>query len=88
MDQTLFNWVLSGVSVLGGWILKVIWDSIREMRQELRIIDTKMHSDFVRRDDFKEAVKDIKEDVKQGFNKVDQALSRLELKLDNKADAE
>lgn len=88
MDQTLFNWVLSGVSVLGGWILKVIWDSIREMRQELRIIDTKMHNDFVRRDDFKEAVKDIKEDVKQGFNKVDQALSRLELKLDNKADAE
>lgn len=88
MDQTLFNWVLSGVSVLGGWILKVIWDSIREMRQELRIIDTKMHNDFVRRDDFKEAVKDIKEDVKQGFNRVDQAFSRLELKLDNKADAE
>ena len=88
MDQTLFNWILSGVSVLGGWILKVIWDSIREMRQELRTIDTKMHNDFVRRDDFKEAVKEIKEDVKQGFNKVDQALSRLELKLDNKADAE
>ncbi len=88
MDQTLFNWILSGVSVLGGWILKVIWDSIREMRQELRTIDTKMHNDFVRRDDFKEAVKEIKEDVKQGFNKVDQALTRLELKLDNKADAE
>jgi len=88
MDQTLFNWVLSGVSILGGWVLKVIWESIKDMRQELRVIDSKMHNDFVRRDDFKEAVKEIKEDVKQGFNKVDQALSRLELKLDNKADAD
>lgn len=88
MDQTLFNWVLSGVSILGGWVLKVIWESIKDMRQELRVIDSKMHNDFVRRDDFKEAVKEIKEDVKQGFNKVDQALSRLEFKLDNKADAD
>ena len=88
MDQTLFNWVLSGVSILGGWVLKVIWESIKDMRQELRMIDSKMHNDFVRRDDFKEAVKEIKEDVKQGFNRVDQVLARLELKLDNKADAD
>jgi len=39
---------------------------------------------YVRRDDFKEAVKELKTDMKEGFNKVDSTLALLFKKLDGK----
>ena len=49
-------------------------------------MDTKMHEDFVRRDDFKDAVREIKEDMKDGFSKIDSTLGLLFKKLENKED--
>jgi hypothetical protein len=95
MEQTIFNWAIAAAGALGGWFLKVIWDMLREMRAEihtrdtrlqddLKKLDTKMHEDFVRRDDFKDAVKEIKEDMKAGFASVDSTLRLLFKKLDDK----
>jgi len=95
MEQTIFNWAVAAVGALGGWILKVIWDMLREMRVEilardtriqddLKKLDTKMHEDFVRRDDFKDAVREIKDDMKAGFASVDATLRLIFKKLDNK----
>lgn len=95
MEQTIFNWAIAAAGALGGWFLKVIWDMLREMRAEihsrdtrlqddLKKLDTKMHEDFVRRDDFKDAVKEIKEDMKAGFASVDSTLRLLFKKLDTK----
>jgi molybdenum cofactor biosynthesis enzyme MoaA len=95
MEQTIFNWAVAAVGALGGWILKVIWDMLREMRVEilardtriqddLKKLDTKMHEDFVRRDDFKDAVREIKDDMKAGFASVDATLRLIFKKLDTK----
>jgi hypothetical protein len=95
MEQTIFNWAVAAVGALGGWILKVIWDMLREMRVEilardtriqddLKKLDTKMHEDFVRRDDFKDAVREIKDDMKAGFASVDATLRLIFKKLDSK----
>jgi hypothetical protein len=95
MEQTIFNWAIAAAGALGGWFLKVIWDMLREMRAEihsrdtrlqddLKKLDTKMHEDFVRRDDFKDAVKEIKDDMKAGFASVDSTLRLLFKKLDDK----
>ena len=95
MEQTIFNWAVAAVGALGGWILKVIWDMLREMRVEilardtriqddLKKLDSKMHEDFVRRDDFKDAVREIKDDMKAGFASVDATLRLIFKKLDTK----
>ena len=95
MEQTIFNWAVAAAGAAGGWILKVIWDMLREMRSEihtrdrrlqddLKKLDIKMHEDFVRRDDFKDAVKEIKEDMKAGFSSVDSTLRLIFKKLDGK----
>ena len=86
MDQTVFNWAVALAGAFGGWILKVIWDAIVDLKRELREIDTKMHEDFVRRDDFKEAVREIKDDMRTGFSKIDSTLALLFKKLENKED--
>jgi hypothetical protein len=88
MDQMIFNWAVAAAGALGGWVLKVIWDAIVELKKDLRNMDTKMHEDFVRRDDFKEAVGDIKQDMKDGFNKIDNTLGLIFKKLEKKEDKE
>ena len=95
MEQDIFNWAVALTGALGGWILKVIWDMLREMRSEmqtrdiriqddLKKLDTKMHDEFVRRADFKDAVKEIKDDMRAGFASVDNTLRLIFKKLDNK----
>lgn len=88
MDQMIFNWAVAAAGALGGWVLKVIWDAIVELKKDLRNMDTKMHEDFVRRDDFKEAVGEIKQDMKEGFNKMDNTLGLIFKKLEKKEDKE
>ncbi len=88
MDQMIFNWAVAAAGALGGWVLKVIWDAIVELKKDLRQMDVKMHEDFVRRDDFKEAVGEIKRDMKDGFNKIDSTLGLIFKKLEKKEDKE
>jgi hypothetical protein len=88
MDQMIFNWAVAAAGAAGGWILKVIWDAIVELKKDLRQMDVKMHEDFVRRDDFKEAVGEIKRDMKDGFNKIDSTLGLIFKKLEHKEDKE
>jgi hypothetical protein len=83
-EQVLFNWIVGVAGVLGGWTLKVIWDSLMELRRDIKTMDTKMHEDFVRRDDFKDAVRELKEDMRAGFSTVDATLRLLFKKLDDK----
>ena len=84
MNQLVFNWAVALAGFLGGWALKVIWDSISEVRKDLKQMDSKMHEDFVRRDDFKDAVREIKEDMRAGFTNVDNTLRLIFKKLDDK----
>ena len=88
MDQVVFNWGFTLAGIFGGWILKVIWEAIVELKKDVREIDTKMHEDFVRREDFKDAIKEIKDDMKSGFNKIDSTLGLIFKKLDNKQNVE
>lgn len=93
LDQVLFNWVIAVVGFLGGWILKVIWDAITDLKKDIRAMDTKMHEDFVRRDDFKDAMihvqkdmDEIKTDMKEGFKTVNTTLGLIFKRLESKED--
>ena len=83
-QQSIFDWILGIGGLLVGWMLKLIWDAIREVKTEIRELDAKVHQDFVRRDDFKDAITEMKADVRNGFSKVDQMLNMLSKKLDDR----
>jgi hypothetical protein len=84
MEQTLINWVFAGAGAALGWILKVVWDAIQDLKKDIRQIERDLPEVYVRRDDFKDAVKEIKEDMKAGFSSVDATLRLIFKKLDNK----
>lgn len=86
MEQSVFNWIVALCGVLGGWILKVIWEAIKDLKKEVRDVDRHLNESFVRRDDFKDAVAEIKHDMREGFDKVDRTLGLLFKKLEGKED--
>ena len=69
--QSIFNAVITIGSAAGGWFLKTIWDSVRYLKSEIRSLSLEMHQDFARRDDFKEAIKEIKDMLVRIFDKLD-----------------
>lgn len=80
--QAAFNLMVLLASALGGWLLKSIYDAIKDLRDEngrlhTRVNDLSSHTSntYVRKDDFRDAIIDLKA-----------TLLRIEQKLDNKVD--
>ena len=88
MEQVIFNWVVAACGFMGGWILKVVWGAINDLKTDLKSLDKKMHEDFVRRDDFKEAMSDMKTDMREGFKEVKEMIGQVFDRLNNKQDKE
>jgi hypothetical protein len=95
VEQVIFNWAVGVAGFFGGWLLKVIWDAIQDLKGDLKAMDSRMHKDFVRRDDFKEAMQhvqkdmdELKSDMKDGFRQVNNTLGLIFKKLDHKEDKE
>jgi hypothetical protein len=81
-SQAVFDWIVGIGGAVVGWALKMIWEAIKDMRLDIKDLDKQMHEDFVRRDDFKDAVREIKDDMRVGFTKVDTTLGLIFKKLD------
>lgn len=82
MGQELFNISVGVAGALGGWVLRTLWDSVRELQREDRAladrvasIDVLIAGQYVRRDAFEAQMSKL-------FEKLD----RIDAKLDTKAD--
>ena len=95
VDQIIFNWAVGVAGFFGGWLLKVIWDAIQDLKHDIKNMDAKMHQDFVRRDDFKDAMvhvqrdmDELKRDMRDGFRQANSTLGLIFNKLESKEDKE
>ena len=93
MDQELINWVFTGFGAALGWILKVVWDAIKDLKSDLREIEKDLPDVYVRKDDFRDAVQEIRtemremrQDMKVSFKHIDDTLGAVFKRLENKED--
>lgn len=70
-SQDLFNAAITLSGAFGGWILKTIWDAIKDLKMEVRELNREVNQDFVRREDFKDSIVEIKEMLNKIFDKLD-----------------
>jgi len=82
MDQSVFNWALGAINVLAGFILKAVWDSVKDLQkadstlaERVGSIEVLVVGNYVKREDFSRISDAI-------FAKLD----RIEDKLDAKVD--
>ena len=75
MGQTLFNIAVGLGGFLGGFLLKIIWDAIKELRETVGELEVRLPEAYVKKDDFQHFSDAI-------FRKLD----KIEDKIDNKVD--
>lgn len=84
MDQTVVNWVLAGFGGLIGFLLKAVWQAVKdlqtadkELTKKVSEIEVLVAGAYVKKDEFSASVTAL-------FAKLD----RIEDKIDKKADKE
>jgi threonine/homoserine/homoserine lactone efflux protein len=75
--QSLFNIVVTAGVALIGWLAREMWGAIKELRKDIHKIEIELPSAYIRRDEFSEGIKEIKDICRQIFDR-----------LENKADKE
>ena len=73
--QTVINGLLAVLLAGIGWAARELWGAVKRLREDLQKIEVALPTNYVRKDEFSEGVKEIKE-----------MLSKIFDRLDNKAD--
>lgn len=86
MEQYVMNWMFAAVGATTGWLVKVLWDAVGDLKRDLGNLERNLPSVYVRRDDFREATRELKDDMRVGFAKIENTLNVLFKRLDGKED--
>jgi antirestriction protein len=71
MDQNLYNIAVAATGAAIGWIVKVIWDAVRSLEADIRDMERELHTNYVAKDDYRQDILELKDMVKQIFDKLD-----------------
>lgn len=69
--QTIINVGAGVIMVMLGWWARQIWDAVAELRQDLHKIETDLPTHYLRKDEFREGLKEVKDILNQIFEKID-----------------
>ena len=82
VDQQLFNWAVAALGALGGFILKSIWDAVKELQradtslvEKVSSIEILIAGDYIKKEDFNSLSNII-------FLKLDKIMEKLDSKVD------
>lgn len=74
--QSIIN-VAAGVIMTGlGWFARQLWDAVKELRADLHRIETNLPATYLRRDEFRDGIKEIKDILNEIFRKIDDIRDR------------
>lgn len=80
--QVLFNVVFAVAGGLCGWVLNNMTKAIERLDRDVR----DMPKTYVTKEDWREDMRSLKEDMGKGFDKIDKQLGTIFKKLDGKED--
>jgi hypothetical protein len=69
--QSLINVFGGIVLAVGGWLARELWGAVKELRADLRQLEIDLPSNYIRKDEFQDGIKEIKDICRQIFDKVD-----------------
>jgi predicted amidophosphoribosyltransferase len=73
--QMVINIVGGAILSVIGWFARVLWDSVQELRKDLKQIEIHLPTNYVKKDE-----------LTVRFDRIEQLLDRLYEKLESKAD--
>lgn len=71
MSQDTINLMITLSGAVFGWILRVVWESIRKLQDEMSEFQREVHTSYVTKDDYRQDIVEVKDILKQIFDKLD-----------------
>jgi len=75
MEMQVLDWVYNAILLVGGYLLRTLWEAVQELKADLAKLREELPKDYIARDDYREDIREIKA-----------LLNKLYEKLDGKAD--
>jgi hypothetical protein len=65
-------WIAVGTM---GWFLRELWGAVKELRHDMHELEVSLPTHYLRRDEFQEGIRQIREDLQIVFKKLDNLAS-------------
>ena len=71
MTQDLYNIIVGVGGAAIGWVLKVVWESVRALQTDMKIIEKEIHTKYVTKDDYRADILELKDMCKAIFERLE-----------------
>jgi hypothetical protein len=69
--QTLIDTAMGAGFALGGWLGRQVWDAVQKMKEDIHRLEVDLPSNYIRKDEFLDAMREIKDMLAKIFDKLD-----------------
>jgi hypothetical protein len=74
--QNLINLVGGAALTTIGWFARQLWDAVQKLKSDMSQLELSMSENYVKKDDFKDGIKELKEMLGKIFDKLDSKADR------------
>jgi hypothetical protein len=69
--QGIINLLAGTALAVMGWFARQLWEAVAELRKDVHSIEVALPSNYVRRDEFADGIKEIKEMLGKIFDRLE-----------------
>ena len=74
--QHVINLVGGAALATFGWFARQLWDAVQQLKKDMSNLELNISDRYVKKDDFKDGIKEIKEMLAKIFDKLDAKADR------------
>ena len=74
--QNVINIGIGSLLAVGGWFARQLWDAVQKLKTDMSQLELSISDKYVKKDDFKDGIKELKEMLGKIFDKLDSKADR------------
>jgi len=74
--QNIINLLGGAALTVVGWFARQLWDAVQKLKADVSQLELSISENYVKKDDFKDGIKELKEMLGKIFDKLDSKQDR------------
>ena len=74
--QNVINISIGSLLAVGGWFARQLWDAVQKLKSDISRLELTISDNYVKKDDWKDGIKELKEMLGKIFDKLDSKADR------------
>jgi hypothetical protein len=74
--QNVINIGIGSLLAVGGWFARQLWDAVQKLKSDISRLELTISDNYVKKDDWKDGIKELKEMLGKIFDKLDSKQDR------------